>query len=172
MVLGGVCAAIAVAAACSPGAGAVGTGVTRRADTGWTDTPTPPPRPHAAERWDLASQLRPLRAATQRGRSEHLGGNLDGEVLASPASGYPLRGPTPVAAVGATLVERLFEPPGTEPTLYFVMTKHAPGYDAERGDWEYAVVARDGAVEERGKLDLCARCHAEAPHDHLFGGAR
>jgi len=91
-------------------------------------------------------------------------------VLASAGSGYPLRGPTQVAAVGATLVERLFEAGERAPAVYFVMTKHPPGYDAGQGDWEFLVVARDGAVEERGKIALCSRCHAEAPRDHLFGG--
>lgn len=146
-----------------------------RADPGWTDTRAPSgsaPLPHLdhLERWDLAEQLRALHVASPRARSEHLGGDLDGEVLASAASGYPLRGPTGVVAVGATLVERLFEPGKTEPAAYFVMVKRPAGYDAERGDWEYVTVAPDGLVEDRGKLGLCARCHAEAPHNHVFGG--
>ena len=29
-----------------------------------------------------------------------------------------------------------------------------------------------GHVEQRGRLSLCARCHADAPHDHLFGTGR
>jgi hypothetical protein len=115
-------------------------------------------------------QLRTLHRAFPRTRSEHLGGDLDGEVLASAASGYPLRGPASTAAVGATLVERLSAPGGTDPIVYFVMVKHPPGYDPSGDDWEYLVVAPDAHVEERGKVPLCARCHAEAPHDHLFGG--
>jgi hypothetical protein len=140
---------------------------------GWSDRPAPsasaPPRPE--ERWDLAEQLRPLRPSAPRGRSEHLGGTAEGEVLASPASGYPPRGPTGAAAAGATVVERLLDPAGAA-TAYFVMVKHPPGFDPAGGDWEYLVVAPDGRVEDRGKLALCARCHAEAPHDHLFGGGR
>jgi hypothetical protein len=93
-------------------------------------------------------------------------------VLASAGSGYPLHGPAGAAAAGATLVERLFPVGGSLPTTYFAMIKQAPGYDPPGGDWEYLVVAPDGFVEERGKLSLCARCHAEAPHDHLFGGGR
>lgn len=128
------------------------------------------PAPRRAERWDVQAQLRALHTAVPRARSEHLGGDLDGEVLATATSGYPSRGPASTAAVGTTLVERLFEHAGTDPAVYFVMVKHAPGYDPSGDDWEYLVVTPDGHVEQRGKIALCARCHAEAPHDHLFGG--
>jgi hypothetical protein len=124
------------------------------------------------EPWDLAAQLRALRPAAPRARSEHLGGDLEGEVLASPGSGYPMRGPASVVPAGATLVERLFPQGAPGASLYFAMVKRAPGYDPAGGDWEYLVAAAGGQVEERGKLALCARCHAEAPHDHLFGGGR
>ncbi len=77
-----------------------------------------------------------------------------------------------MAATGATIVERLFGAEGADPTAYFVMVKRAPGYDAAGGDWEYLVVLPDGSVEARGKLPLCARCHAEAPHNRLFGGGQ
>jgi hypothetical protein len=155
--------------ACSPGpasrtAGGVDQG-------GWIDTPVPvaTAAPRREERWDLEAQLAALRPASGRARSEHLGGDLEGEVLAGPTSGYPLRGPTSMAPPGATLVERLFDPGKKEPSAYFVMIKHAPGYDPPGADWEYLVIAPDRRVEERGKLALCGRCHAEAPHDHLFG---
>ncbi len=167
-----VCAA-ALLAACSPEPGS--RGGARRADPGWSDSPRPaesaaPPR--RDERWDVAEHLRPLQPATRRARSEHLGGDLDGEVLASPSSGYPLRGPAGVAVAGTTLVERLFGAERADPVAYFVMIKQAPGYDPAGGDWEYLVVTPDGHVEDRGKLPLCARCHAEAPRDRLFGGGR
>jgi hypothetical protein len=90
--------------------------------------------------------------------------------LASPESGYPLRGPASVAPAGATLVERLFPTGGTLPVKYFTMVKHAPGNDPAGGAWEYLVLTPDGGVDARGPLPLCVRCHAEAPHDHLFGG--
>jgi len=111
---------------------------------------------------------------TRRVRSEHLSGELEGEVLAGPAGGtYPVLGPRSALAPGATLVERLFDPHGgAEPAAYFVMVKRAPGYDPAGGDWEYLVLGAAGRVEDRGKLPLCARCHAEAPHDRLFGGSR
>lgn len=101
-----------------------------------------------------------------------MGGDLEGEVLASPGAGYPLRGPVSVAGVGTTLVERLFQPGGAQTVTHFVMIKRAAGYDPPGGDWEFLVVAPDGRIEERGPLALCSRCHAEAPHDHVFGGGR
>jgi hypothetical protein len=146
-------------------------------DSGWTDTAAPP-RPSAVpvaplEPWDLEGAIRSLHPATGRARSEHLSGALEGEVFFGPGAGpYPALGPKSTLAPGATLVERLRDPGGTEPAGYFVMVKRAPGYDPDGGDWEYLVLGASGRVEERGKVPLCARCHAEAPHDHLFGGGR
>ncbi len=163
----------AVLAGAGAAACATGGRTTHHADPGgWTDRPgvSTAGRPPQRERWDLADQVRTWHAATPRSRSEHLGGDLDAELLTSAAGGYPLHAPTQVAPVGATLVERLFDAGGTEPVVSFVMTKRAPGYDPGHGDWEYVVVARDGTIEERGKIGLCERCHAEAPHDHLFRG--
>jgi hypothetical protein len=164
----GLYAVLAAATACSPGPGSH---PARSTDQGWIDAPVAASSaaPRREERWDLAEQLAALRPAFARARSEHLGGGLEGEVLAATTSGYPLHGPTSVAAVGMTLVERLFEPGRKEPATYFVMVKRAPGYDPPGADWEYVVVAPDSHVEERGRLALCARCHAEAAQDHTFG---
>jgi hypothetical protein len=93
-------------------------------------------------------------------------------VLTSPGTGYPLRGPATAAPAGAVLLERLFAVGGAQPLTYFAMIKRAPGYDPAGGDWEYMVLTPDGEIDARGRLPLCARCHAEAPHDHLFGGGR
>jgi hypothetical protein len=97
---------------------------------------------------------------------------LEGEVLANEGSEYPLRGPTSTAPAGTTLVERLFAPGSSVPVTYLVMVKQNAGFDPPGGDWEYLVVHPDGMIEDRGKLQLCVRCHAEAPQDHLFGGER
>jgi hypothetical protein len=133
----------------------------------WADAPAPsasaPPRPQ--ERWDLA-QLKALRPVGARARSEHLSGDFEAEVLAG--AGYP-RGAQPP---GALVAERLFDTGKAASALYFVMVKRPTGFDPAGDDWEYLVVTEDGRVEERGKMPLCARCHAEAPHDHLFGGIR
>jgi hypothetical protein len=52
------------------------------------------------------------------------------------------------------------------------MVKRPAGYDPTGGDWEYLVLDATGRIEQRGRLALCARCHADAPHDHLFGTGR
>jgi hypothetical protein len=146
-------------------------------DGGWVDPATPPrpaasSKPAAVERWDLDAQLERLHPAAKRARSGHLTGELEGDVLAGAAGTYPKMGPDTRLAPGATLVERLFEPGAVTPAAYFVMVKRPPGFDAAGGDWEYLVVAPNGRIEQRGALPLCARCHAEAPHDRVFGGGR
>ena len=131
--------------------------------------PTEPPPP----RWDLAEQLRRLHPASPRTPSEHFTGQLDGEILADDgASTYPALGPLRTITPGATLVERLFPRGAPEVAAYLAMTKRPPGYDLAGGDWEYLVLDATGRIEQRGRLPLCARCHADAPHDHLFGTGR
>ncbi|MEP7123297.1 MAG: hypothetical protein ABJE95_20390 [Byssovorax sp.] len=128
----------------------------------------PPPPP-----WDLVAQLRRLHPASPRTPSEHLNGQLDGEILADEgAAAYPALGPLRPIPAGATLVERLYPRGAADVAATFAMVKRAPGYDPAGGDWEYLVVDGAGHLEQRGRLPLCARCHADAPHDHLFGSGR
>ena len=50
----------------------------------------------------------------------------------------------------------------SDPVLYTVMRKMEKGYDAEHGDWEYAVL--DGPnkrVLSRGRIDSCIECHKQ-----------
>jgi hypothetical protein len=49
------------------------------------------------------------------------------------------------------------------------MAKRDAGFYAEGGDWEFVVLDAAGRLEDRGKLALCARCHAEATADWVFG---
>ena len=131
--------------------------------------PTEPPPP----RWDLAEQLRRLHPASPRTPSEHFTGELDGEILADEgAAAYPALGPLRPIPSGATVVERLFPRSAPEVAAYFAMVKRPPGYDPAGGDWEYLVLDAAGQLQQRGRLPLCARCHADAPHDHLFGTGR
>jgi len=151
-------APLAVPPGARPGA-SLPTAVTSAAPT--------PPAP-----WELSAELSRMHPATSRAPSEHLTGELDGEVFVNEAAGaYPALGPRRELAPGATLVERHLERGSEKIAVYFAMVKRPAGYDPDGGDWEYLVVAADGQVEERGRLPLCARCHADAPHDHLFGGA-
>jgi hypothetical protein len=134
---------------------------------------TPPPGEQVGGRWELADKLPSLRRATPRGRSQHLSGDLLGEVLANEqASAYPALGPSRALEQGAVLVEAHFAPGSADPSVLFAMVKRPPGFDPEGGDWEYLIVEPGGSIVRRGKLPLCARCHAEAPHNFIFGGPR
>lgn len=84
------------------------------------------------------------------------------------AGAYFDLGPSSQISAGAVAVESHQGAQGGA-TPHFVMTKREPGFDPQGGDWEYLIVDTDGRVQSRGVLPLCARCHADAPHDHLFG---
>lgn len=130
--------------------------------------PLPAPAP-----WERAPELPSYTLATPRARSQHFTGELEAEVRVNPAaSPYPRLGPARPLPPGAILVESHYRPGGTEPVALLAMMKHPPGYDPQAGDWEYLVVTPAGEATQRGRLPLCQRCHAEAPHDHLFGGPR
>lgn len=153
----------------------------------WTDAASDPPgRPVASgtlpaaastreaprARWELAPQLSTFRRATPRGRSQHFTGELVGEVLANAvAAAYPALGSARKLEPGAVLVEAHRAEGSEDIIAYLAMVKRPPGFDPPGGDWEYLVVDRDGGIERRGPLPPCARCHAEAPFDHLFGVA-
>ncbi len=56
-----------------------------------------------------------------------------------------------------------------------VMKKHQPGYDPERGDWEFIQSDVDGRILNRGKASdpgiraICSDCHANiADRDYIF----
>lgn len=68
---------------------------------------------------------------------------------------------------GAVLVELHTDKSGV-PLDGFVMEKREAGYFPAGGDWDYAVIGHEGELQQRGKLDFCARCHAEAPADFVF----
>jgi hypothetical protein len=81
---------------------------------------------------------------------------------------YPRLAPGVVVPEGSIAVEFHHDLNGDAQQIY-AMEKRAPGFDPAGGDWEYLVLQPGGSVETRGPLAFCARCHAEAPHDHLFG---
>jgi hypothetical protein len=148
----------------------------RPTDSGWDTAPSATQAQVAArppdEHWDIDGTLRFLKPATRRGSSEHRGGDLEGEVLAVEGGPYPPRGPSSVVPTGTTIVERLFVRGGAAPLGYLVMVKASVDPTAPGGGWEYLAVTPDGRVQERDTTGKCARCHAEAPQDHLFGGPR
>jgi hypothetical protein len=136
--------------------------------TSATAPAAPPPKPR--ERWEPFAKLANLRTALTRAPSQHFAGAHDGEVLANEvAADYPALGPRRTLPAGAMLVETLRVRGRDDVVGHLVMTKRPPGSDAAAGDWEYAIVTAAGEVEARGSLAACVRCHAEAPHDRLFG---
>jgi hypothetical protein len=67
----------------------------------------------------------------------------------------------PVFPVGSIVVkEKLTTKDSAEPELLTVMRKREPGYDPERGNWEYMVFDGPGkALQASGKLEKCQGCH-------------
>lgn len=153
----------------------------------------PPPAP-----WDRWSEVASFRVAIARGPSQHFAGDHEAEVLASKeAEAYPDLGPAKLLGPGSALVERLYFPGEATPAVVFAMvkapaaggegsapatrgstpaataatTQTEPATTAASAAWEFLVIAPDGKVEERGAIETCARCHAEAPHDGVFGRA-
>lgn len=69
---------------------------------------------------------------------------------------------------GSLIVERHTKPDGS-PGPAYAMRKLGPGTRPNAGDWGYAVLSSDGTFQDAGDLSFCARCHADAPHQFLFG---
>ncbi len=111
--------------------------------------------------------------AVPRGRSQHFAGELEADVRINPgAAGYPALARARALPTGAALLAPHYPPGAPAPVVLLAMVKHPPGYDRDAGDWEYLILTPTGDATHRGRLPLCKRCHAEAPHDHLFGGSR
>jgi hypothetical protein len=69
----------------------------------------------------------------------------------------------PVFPEGSVIVkEKLTTKDSSSPELLTVMRKREPGYDPDKGDWEYMVF--DGAgqtLQASGKLENCQGCHIQ-----------
>ncbi|MGK4005923.1 hypothetical protein WMF31_25070 [Sorangium sp. So ce1036] len=88
------------------------------------------------------------------------------------AAAYPALGPGRALPPGAALVEYHYAAGSSDPVTLLAMVKRHAGYDPDGGDWEYLILTPQGTSAHRGALPPCKRCHADAPHDHLFGGPR
>lgn len=154
--------------ACGPRTDSLGpmTGRTHgpRADA---PVPTAAPSSTAPTRWARWPDLPSYRLALPRSPSQHFAADHDAETLASPsASAYPDLGPASSLPEGAVLVQKLYPTGATTPEVLFVMEK------GPAGAWSFKVLDPAGIITDQGALDSCARCHAEAPHDSLFGRPR
>lgn len=127
-------------------------------------TTTEEPVPRRLARFDEVETF----ATVSRLRTSHPVGDYAATIRVDPLAasyGKSAREPMPV---GAMIVEAMAGDPEAPPQLYYVMERREPGYFPEGGDWEYAVLGPDGTTTAAGKLALCARCHGEAPREHLF----
>jgi hypothetical protein len=128
-------------------------------------------KPAPQRRWQGFPGLASLRVAGEI-RSAHPAGDFLATIRVNPAAEtYGTKGRQPLAP-GALIVEGLADAVDGPPHAFYVMERREPGYFPEGGDWAYLVVSPTGVLLAEGKLKLCARCHAEAPREHLFEPVR
>jgi hypothetical protein len=72
----------------------------------------------------------------------------------------------PTFPVGSAIIkEKLNSKTSTTPELLTVMVKHEPGYDPNKGDWEYLVLNGSATeISKSGILDECQSCHTLYKH--------
>lgn len=146
---------------------------------GVSDRAAEAPSPRAAtsaaatsEPWEHAAALPALlsiddRVLPSRGHNPpYWSGHV--KVNAALDAAYRALGPESRVAAGSIVIEEHKDSEG-KPAPTYAMVKRDAGFDVQGGDWEYLVLDAQGRVEQRGAIPLCARCHADAPVDHLFG---
>ena len=134
-------------------------------------TPAPPPRPSARheapqEFWTEFAESQSWPSSTENWflSKGHYGGTSEGLVRVSPAALAAYRQLTLGAKLeaGTTLVMLHRSRATGKPGPIHVMRR-----DEQR--WEYWLLQPTGAIDTHGELPLCARCHADAPADSVFG---
>ena len=133
--------------------------------------PAPPPV-QSLGRWEHADAARGFRSVA-RVRSQHIGnGSTEAEILANDvAAAYPELGPTRRLPAGSVLLEQLRPAGNGAVSAWFAMVRSpadAGAPTAGPGRWQFLVVRPDGELLARDP-PACARCHAEAPLDGVFG---
>ncbi|MDB4993695.1 MAG: hypothetical protein JWM74_1127 [Myxococcaceae bacterium] len=103
----------------------------------------------------------------------HAAGRWDVDIYVSTSAKEAYASAAGEVPVGARLVKEHFERAGaadaSDPTgPIMMMEKMEKGFDPDHGDWRYVVVNSAGAVVEDGRVESCAGCHDDAPHDHIF----
>jgi hypothetical protein len=126
----------------------------------------------AAVQWERFAELATFKSMgapfVSRG---HFAGRWKVEVFANATASdlYPRLARSSQFAAGAVLAKKHAEKDSGAPGPVFAMVKREAGYFREGGDWEYVVTDPEGWIEDRGPLLPCARCHAEATADWVFG---
>jgi len=126
----------------------------------------------AAVRWERFAELATYGAMSTPFISRgHFAGRWKAEVSANAAAAlvYPTLSRSSRFPPGAVLAKKHREKDSGAPGPVFVMIKREPGFFLQGGDWEYLVTDAEGWIEDQGPLLLCARCHAEANADWVFG---
>jgi hypothetical protein len=104
----------------------------------------------------------------------HNAGRWDVDIFVSASAKDAYASSVIEVPVGARLLKEHFEravgaePAPTAPGPLMMMEKMEKGFDPDHGDWRYVVVNSAGAVVEDGRVESCAGCHDDAPHDHIF----
>ena len=121
--------------------------------------------------WEHWKEVEKFRVMVPSGpsRGHHVGG-LTGEIRANEQGASSMGDSRTVMGKGAVVVEVHRSRASGAAAGAFAMEKKEAGYNPEGGDWEYVVMDGEGRVQNRGKLGGCARCHAEAATDFVFGG--
>jgi hypothetical protein len=129
------------------------------------------PARDSGSKWEGANEVAGYRSLGKPFLSRgHFAGRWRAQISANPtaAETFAVLSPSSRFPTGSVLVKAHLEADGA-PGPIFAMVKRDAGYFPRGGDWEFVVTDRDGWVEDRGPLASCARCHAEAPADWVFG---
>jgi hypothetical protein len=121
----------------------------------------------------------------------HAAGRWDVDIYVSSSAKEAYASSTVAVPVGARLLKEHFErgvgllavdrqpadrqpadrppaPAAVQAGPIMMMEKMEKGFDPDHGDWRYVVVNSTGTVVEDGRVESCAGCHDDAPHDHIF----
>jgi len=130
------------------------------------------PQRNVRTKWEGLAEIGTYRALGKPFLSRgHFAGRWKAEVWANApgATEYAILSRSSRFTAGAVLVKKHREKGSGAPGPLFVMVKREVGFFPQGGDWEYLVADAEGWLEDRGPLVTCARCHAEATADWVFG---
>jgi len=135
-----------------------------------TDAPSSSAANHRPARWELFDTVASLEVLATFPSHGHGTGAWDAELRANvPAkASFDSLLPGDHFPAGALLVQSHSQRHSGAQLGSFAMLKRDKGYFPTGGDWEFLVIERDGIIAASGKLEACARCHADAAADYVF----
>lgn len=123
-------------------------------------------------RWQHAEALAGFNRVGGRGPSEHQASGYERTVVVNDAArGYAQLVAESIMAAGAMVAQRHHPAGSDEVSSWYVMFKPAltEARESQPQGWRFLVLDARLRVAASDDLELCARCHLEAPHDGLFG---